>query len=49
MSELGIVFDSGYGEGCRDWEFDWSLQGKHFIFDEKDKKYEEIVRGRKDK
>ncbi|MCK4528241.1 hypothetical protein KAW18_12790 [candidate division WOR-3 bacterium] len=24
MRELGIVFDSGYGEGCRDWEFDWS-------------------------
>ena len=48
MAELGIVFDSGYGRGCRDWEFDWSLQGKHFIFDEKEQKYKEIKRGSKE-
>jgi len=47
MRELGIIFDSGYGRGCRDWEFDWSLQGKHFIFDEKEQKYKEIKRGSK--
>ena len=48
MRELGIIFDSGYGRGCRDWEFDWSLQGKHFIFDEKEQKYKEIKRGSKE-
>jgi len=44
LSELGLSFDSGYGEGCRDWEFDWSLKGKHFIYDEEKKKYIEIKR-----
>lgn len=44
LSELGLTFDSGYGEGCRDWEFDWSLHGKHFIWDEKKNKNIEIKR-----
>jgi len=30
LSNIGIHFDTGYG-GLRDWEFDWSLSGEHFI------------------
>ena len=44
MAEFGIVFDSGYGEGCRDWEFDWSLQGNHFIYNKEKRKYQKINR-----
>jgi len=29
LAEAGISFDTGYGSGCRDWEFDWSLKGAH--------------------
>jgi hypothetical protein len=25
LADLGIVFDTGYGFGQRDWELDWSL------------------------
>jgi len=27
LTEAGLSFDTGYGGGCRDWEFDWSLRG----------------------
>jgi len=27
LTEAGLSFDTGYGSGCRDWEFDWSLHG----------------------
>jgi len=27
LAEAGVSFDTGYGSGCRDWEFDWSLRG----------------------
>lgn len=27
LSELGVAFDTGYGFGQRDWEWDWSLRG----------------------
>jgi len=29
LFEAGVVFDTGYGDGCRDWEFDWSLRGAY--------------------
>ena len=44
LRELGLSCDHGYGEGCRDWEFDWSLEEKHFIWDEKKNKNIEIER-----
>jgi len=25
--EMGITFDTGFGFGCRDWQWDWSLKG----------------------
>lgn len=34
LSQIGIHFDTGYG-GARDWEFDWSLIGDHFVWNEK--------------
>jgi len=27
LHEAGVSFDTGYGGGQRDWEFDWSLRG----------------------
>lgn len=27
LRKAGVFFDTGYGNGCRDWEFDWSLRG----------------------
>lgn len=44
MREFGIVFDTGYGRGCRNWEFDWSLKGTHFVYNEERKEYVEIDR-----
>jgi len=43
LREIGIDFDTGYS-GSRDWEFDWSLSGEHYIFDEKKGKYLRIKR-----
>ncbi len=31
LSELGISFDTGYGNGGRDWELDWSFRVKHIL------------------
>jgi len=34
LRELGVSFDTGAGNGERDWEWDWSLQGPvHVTFD----------------
>ncbi len=41
LSRIGVHFDTGYG-GSRDWEFDWSLDGEHFVFNEEKKEYESI-------
>lgn len=30
LQNLGVHFDTGYGGG-RDWEFDWSLTGEHYL------------------
>ena len=46
LSLIGIHFDTGYG-GLRDWEFDWSLSGKHLMKNEETGKYEEIDRTRR--
>ena len=27
FNSIGIGFDTGYGGGVRDWEWDWSLRG----------------------
>lgn len=27
FNSIGIGFDTGYGDGVRDWEWDWSLRG----------------------
>jgi len=27
LEKAGVLFDTGAGGGCRDWEFDWSLRG----------------------
>jgi len=32
LSKAGIKFDTGYGCGNRDWEFDWSLSGAKVLF-----------------
>jgi len=29
LNEAGVHFDTGYGGGIRDWEFDWSLEGAY--------------------
>ncbi len=31
LFELGINFDTGYGNGGRDWELDWSFRVKHML------------------
>ena len=46
LATIGIHFDTGYGDG-RDWEFDWSLSGEHFLFDEATKKYVPLDRTKK--
>lgn len=47
LSQLGIHFDTGYGGG-RDWEFDWSLSGYHYILDKKTGKYVPLEHRNKD-
>jgi len=29
LRQAGVSFDTGYGCGGRDWEFDWSLKGAY--------------------
>lgn len=43
LSKIGITFDTGYG-GSRDWEFDWSLNGYHFVFNYETEEYEYVER-----
>lgn len=43
LTDIGIHFDTGYGY-ARDWEFDWSLTGEHYIFDEDKKEWIKIDR-----
>lgn len=31
LHDAGLHFDTGFGEGCRDWEFDWSLSGARLV------------------
>ena len=35
LRKAGVDFDTGYGCGCRDWEFDWSLKGAKVILKKK--------------
>jgi hypothetical protein len=44
LGEIGFHFDTGYG-GARDWEFDWSLAGDHFVWDKRTKAYVQVKRG----
>ena len=41
LREIGIEFDTGYG-GNRDWEFDWSLSGRHFMYNHQKKRWVSI-------
>jgi len=29
LAEAGVTFDCGYGQGCLDWNLDWSLKGAY--------------------
>lgn len=44
LRQAGLCFDTGYGGGCRDWEFDWSLTGAYVTFKKKLSEQEQVER-----